>query len=62
MYTGGRVLLMADRALAATPDRDDLGWGSLVADGLGVLATVHSGVSTVLSSPWAAEWAGKVDV
>ena len=58
---GGRVLLVADGALLATPEGDDSGWGRLVVDDRGVLATVHSGVSTVSSSPWTAKWAHKLD-
>ena len=61
-YTTGCALLVADGDLATTADRDDLGWGSLVADSCGVLATVHSGVPTMSLSPWVAEWAGKLDV
>ena len=49
-YTRGQVLLVADRAMVVTPGGNNLGWGKLLADGHGVLATVHSKVSTVLSS------------
>ena len=59
---GGHILLVADGALTATPDGDDLGWGSLVADSHRVLAMVHSNVSTMSSSPWAAEWADVSDL
>ena len=55
MHTGGWVLLVLDEAMVATPDRDNLGWGRLVVDSCGILATVHSGVSTVRGTrrpPW----------
>ena len=43
------------------PDGDTLGWGALVADTAGVLATIASGVLARVGSPWAAEWAGKLE-
>ena len=61
MYTGGHVLLVADGAMVVTLEGDHQGYSGLVADGCGVLATVHSGASTVSSHPWAAEWAGNLD-
>ena len=60
-YESGGVLLAADGAMETTPDSDNLGWGALVADAAGVLATVASGVMTRAASPWAAEWAGKLE-
>ena len=45
-YESGGVLLAADGAMKVTPDGDTLGWGALVADAAGVLATVASGVLT----------------
>ena len=49
-YESGRVLLAADGAMEVTPDGDTLGWGALVADTVGVLATVASGVLTRAAS------------
>ena len=37
------------------------GPGGLVAHSCGILATVHSGVSTVSFSPWTVEWASELD-
>ena len=48
-------------ALVVTLEGDDLGWAGLVAHDCGILATVHSRVSTVSSSPRVADWAGKLD-
>ena len=50
---GGPVLLVADGALVINLEGADLGRG-------GVLLVVHIGLSTVSSSPWAAERAGKL--
>ena len=47
--------------METTPDGDTLGWGALVADARGVLATAASGVPTRAASPRAAEWAGKLE-
>ena len=47
--------------MEVTPDGDTLGWGALVADAAGVLATVASRVLTRAASPWAAKWAGKLE-
>ena len=55
------VLLVADGAMETSPDGDTLGWGALVADTRRVLATAASGVQTQAASPWAAEWAGKLE-
>ena len=55
-YGGGDVVLMSDNS---APDHC-LGWGALVADHLGVLATLHDGVAVDVSFSWAAEWAGKL--
>ena len=52
---------VADGAMVAILKGNDLGWGGRVAVDCGVLATVHSRVSTMLSSPWAAEWASTLD-
>ena len=60
-YESGGVLLAAEWAVAVTPDGDTLGWGALAADAAGVLATVASGVVTRAASPWAAEWADKLE-
>ena len=60
-YGSGGVLLVADGAMETTPDAGTLGWGGLVVDARGVLATAASGVLTRAASPWAAEWAGKVE-
>ena len=54
-YESGGFLLAADGAMETTPDGDTLGWGALVADATGVLATVASGVVMRAASPWAAE-------
>ena len=55
------VLLAADGVMEVKPEGDTLGWGALVADIAGVLATVASGIQTRAASPWAAEWAGKLE-
>ena len=60
-YSSGGVLLVADGAMETTPGGHTLGWGALVADTRGVLATAASGVLTRTTSPWAAEWAGKLE-
>ena len=60
-YGSGGVLLVADGAMETTPDGNTLSWGALVADAQGVLATAASGVLTWAESPWAAEWAGKLE-
>ena len=60
-YESGGVLLAADCAMESTLDGDTLGWGALAADAQGVLATAASGVLTRAASPWAAEWAGKLE-
>ena len=60
-YESAGVLLAVDGAMEVTPDGATLGWGALVADAAGVLATVASRVLTRASSPWAAEWAGKLE-
>ena len=60
-YHSGGVLLTADGAMEVTPNGDTLGWGALVADAAGVLATAASGVLTRAASPWASEWAGKLE-
>ena len=60
-YESGGVLVAADGAIEVTPKGDTLGWGALVADITGVLATVALGVQTRAASPWAAEWAGKLE-
>ena len=46
--------------MEVTPEGNTLGWGALVADTPGVLATVSSGAQTRVASPWAAEWVGKL--
>ena len=58
---GGRVLLVADGAIVATPQGDDRGWGQLVAHDRAVVATAHNGVSIASSSPCAAKWGGKLN-
>ena len=60
-YGSGGVLLVADGAMETTPDGDTLGRAALLADARGVLATAASGVVTRAASPWAAEWAGKLE-
>ena len=60
-YESGGVLPAADGVMETTPDGDTLGWGALVADAAGILATVASGVMTRAASPRAAEWAGKLE-
>ena len=60
-YESGGVHLAADGAMEVTPEGDTLGWGALVADTTRVLATAASGVLTRAASPWAAEWAGKLE-
>ena len=60
-YGFGGVLMVADGAMESTPNGDVLGWGALVDDAQGVLATAASGHLTRAASPWAAEWAGKLE-
>ena len=60
-YGSGGVLLLADGAMETSPDGDTLGWGALVADAHGVLATAASVVLTRAAIPRAAEWAGKLE-
>ena len=60
-YESGGVLLAADGAMEVTPHGNTLGWGALVADAVGVLATAASGFLTPAASRWAAEWAGKLE-
>ena len=45
-----------------TPDGDTLGLGAFVDDIAEVLETIASGVVTRAASPWASEWAGKLEV
>ena len=59
--SGGQVLLVANGTMVVSLVGDDMGQGVLVGDGHKALATVQSGVSIVLSSPWAVEWAGMLD-
>ena len=47
--------------METTPGGDTLGWGTLVADARGVLATAAFEIRTRAASPWAAEWAGKLE-
>jgi hypothetical protein len=54
-WAGGDVILVSD---GSAPD-GWLGWGALVADDRGVLATVADGVVCDVAYSWAAEWAGK---
>ena len=60
-YESAGILLVADGAMEVTPDGDTLGYGALVADAAGVLATVASVILTRAASPWAAEWVGKLE-
>ena len=55
-YCGGPVLLMSD----GSAPTGCLGWGALIADSTGILATTHAGVSCDISYSHAAEWAGKL--
>ena len=50
-YESGGVLLAADGAMEVTLDGNTLGWGALIADVVGVLATVASGVLTRAPAP-----------
>lgn len=56
VYTGGDVVLVSD----GSAPRHALGWGALVADSEGPLATQYAGVSCDISYSWAAEWLGKL--
>ena len=60
-YESGGVLPALDGAMESTQDGNTLGWGALVADAQGVLATAASGVLTQAASPWAAQWRGKLE-
>jgi hypothetical protein len=55
-WTQGDVVLVSD---GSSPD-GCLGWGALVADAAGTLATVFDGVCCDVAYSWAAEWAGKL--
>ena len=60
-YESRGVLLAADGAMEFTPDGDTLGWGALVGDAAGVLATVASRIMTRAASTCPAEWACKLE-
>ena len=60
-YESEGVLVAAYGAMETTPDGDTLCWGALVAEATGVLATVACGVMTRAASPWAAQWAAKLE-
>ena len=55
-YTGGPVILVSDGS--APPGR--LGWGAVVADKDGVLASTSGGLLVDHPTSWAAEWHGKL--
>jgi hypothetical protein len=55
-YSGGPVLLVSD----GSAPTGCLGWGAVVADSAGVLATAYAGVQCDVSYSYAAEWVGKL--
>jgi hypothetical protein len=55
-YSGGPVILVSD---GSAPE-GRLGWGALVADEHGILATTRAGIPVTDASSWAAEWHGKL--
>ena len=56
LYMGGPVLLVSDGSAPS----GKLGWGAVIADGEGVLATISGGLIVDHPTSWAAEWHGKL--
>ena len=54
-YTSGSVSLYSDGSCSGSA----IGWGALVADRHGTLATTYAGYLSDATSPWIAEWSGK---
>ena len=54
-WNGGNVALVSDGSVTSTA----MGWGALVADKEGILATTYGGFLCHFGTSWAAEWLGK---
>ena len=54
-YSGGPAMLISDGS--ASTHR--IGWGAIVADCSGILASAYAGVQCDVGYSFAAEWAGK---
>ena len=55
-WTHSCVVLMSDGSVTART----IGWGCVVADTSGILATSHGGLACQFATSWAAEWIGKI--